>query len=150
MSGQSTISLLTRRESKGRQEWGENITLMTKWCLITVLGTSLLGAGCDIAGMSKQEDLGQGIVQGTLGAQQTGDVRLAMPTNVFSLIGQVTAVEGGAYVLQEVSGIERRVAHDENTRIDRPAHVGDRIEAFVDDKGRAVLIRNIDQDEGSQ
>jgi hypothetical protein len=123
---------------------------MTKWCLITVLGTSLLGAGCDIAGMSKQEDLGQGIVQGTLGAQQTGEVRLAMPTNVFSLIGQVTAVEGGAYVLQEVSGIERRVAHDENTRIDRPAHVGDRIEAFVDDKGRAVLIRNIDQEEGSQ
>jgi hypothetical protein len=123
---------------------------MTKWCLITVLGTSLLGAGCDIAGISKQEDLGQGIVQGTLGAQQTGDVRLAMPTNVFSLIGQVTAVEGGAYVLQEVSGIERRVAHDENTRIDRPAHVGDRIEAFVDDKGRAVLIRNIDQDEISQ
>jgi len=123
---------------------------MTKWCLITVLGTSLLGAGCDIAGMSKQEDLGQGIVQGTLGAQQTGEVRLAMPTNVFSLIGQVTAVEGGAYVLQEVSGIERRVAHDENTRIDRPAHVGDRIEAFVDDKGCAVLIRNIDQEEGSQ
>jgi len=123
---------------------------MTKWCLITVLGTSLLGAGCDIAGMSKQEDLGQGIVQGTLGAQQTGHVRLAMPTNVLSLIGQVTAVEGGAYVLQEVSGIERRVAHDENTRIDRPAHVGDRIEAFVDDKGRAVLIRNIDQNEGSQ
>jgi hypothetical protein len=123
---------------------------MTKWCLIIVLGTSLLGAGCDMAEISKQEDLGQGIVLGTLGAQQTGDVRLAMPKNVFSLIGQVTAVEGGAYVLQEVSGIERRVAHDENTRIDRPAHVGDRIEAFVDDKGRAVLIRNIDQDQGSQ
>ena len=129
---------------------GINITFMTMWCLITVLGTSLLGAGCDIARISKQEDLGQGIVQGTLGAQQSGDVRLAMPTNVSSLIGQVTAVEGGAYVVQEVSGIERRVAHDENTRIDRPAHVGDRIEAFVDDKGRAVLIRNIDQDEISQ
>ena len=123
---------------------------MTRWCLMAVLGTSLLGAGCDIAGISKQEDLGQGIVRGTLGAQQTGEVRLAMPTNVFSLKGQVTAVEGGAYVLQEFSGIERRVAHDENTRIDRPAHVGDRIEAFVDDKGRAVLIRNIDHDEGSQ
>ena len=123
---------------------------MIKWCLITVLGTSLPGAGSDNAGISKQEDLGQGIVQGTLGAQHTGDVRLAMPANVFSLIGQVTAVEGGAYVLQEVSGIERRIAHDENTRIDRPAHVGDRIEAFVDDKGRAVLIRNIDQDDGSQ
>jgi hypothetical protein len=120
---------------------------MTKWCLMSVLGASLLGAGCNIVGTSKQEDLGQGIVQGTLGAQPTGDVRLTIPPNVFSLIGQVTAVEGGAYVLQEVGGIERRVAHDENTRIDRPAHVGDRIEAFVDDKGRAVLIRNIDGDE---
>jgi hypothetical protein len=123
---------------------------MTKWCRITVLGASLLGAGCDIAGISKQEDLGQGIVRGTLGAQQTCDVRLAMPTNIFSLVGRVTAVEGGAYVLQEINGIERRVAHDENTRIDRPAHVGDRIEAFVDDKGRAVLIRNIDHDEVPQ
>jgi len=120
---------------------------MTKWCLMSVLGASLLGAGCNIAGTSKQEDLGQGIVQGTLGAQPTGDVRLTIPPNVFSLTGQVTAVEGGAYVLQEVGGIERRVAHDENTRIDRPAHVGDRIEAFVDDKGRTVLIRNIDRDE---
>ena len=89
-------------------------------------------------------------MRGMLGAQQTCDVRLVMPTNVFSLVGQVTAVEGGAYVLQEINGIERRVAHDENTRIDRPAHVGDRIEAFVDNKGRAVLIRNIDQEEGSQ
>ena len=42
------------------------------------------------------------------------------------------------------------VAHDENTRIDRPAHVGDRIEVFADDKGRAVLIRDIDQDGRSQ
>jgi len=117
---------------------------------MAVLGASLVGAGCNIAGTSKQEDLGQGIVQGTLGAQPSGDVRLAIPGNAFSLKGQVTAVEGGAYVLQEVSGIERRVAHDENTRIDRPAHVGDRIAAFVDDKGRAVLIRNIDRDEESQ
>ena len=123
---------------------------MTRWCLISVLGASLLGAGCNIAGTSTQEDLGRGIVWGTLGAQAVGDVWLGMPTNVFSLVGQVTAVEGGAYVLQEISGIELRVAHDENTRIDRPAHVGDRIEAFVDNKGRAVLIRNIDQDEGSQ
>lgn len=123
---------------------------MTRWCLVSVLGLSLLGAGCNIAGTSTQEDLGRGIVRGTLGAQSSGDVRLAIPSNTFSLTGQVTAVEGGAYVLQEVSGIERRVAHDENTRIDRPAHVGDRIEAFVDDKGRAVLIRNIDHDEGSQ
>ena len=112
-----------------------------------VLGASLLGTGCNIAGTSKQEDLGQGIVRGTLGAQWTGEMRLAMPTNVLSLPGQVTAVEGGAYVLQDVRGVEHCIAHDENTRIDRPAHVGDRIEAFVDDKGRAVLIRNIDQGE---
>jgi hypothetical protein len=122
---------------------------MTTWRLMTVVGATLLGAGCNIAGTSTQEDLGQGIVRGTLGAQPAGDVRLTIPTNVFSIRGQVTAVEGGAYVLQEVSGIERRMAHDENTRIDRPAHVGDRIEAFVDDRGRAVLIRNIDQDERS-
>jgi hypothetical protein len=69
-----------------------------------------------------------------------------MPNNTFPLLGQVTAVEGGAYVLQEPGGIERRVAHDENTRIDRPAHVGDWIETFLDDSGRAILIRNIDQD----
>ncbi len=123
---------------------------MPWWCLMAVLGASLLGPGCNIAEISKQEDLGRGIVWGTLGAQTVGDVRLGMPTNIFSLQGQVTVVEGGAYVVQEVSGIERRVAHDENTRIDRPAHVGDRIEVFVDDKGRAVLIRNIDQDGRSQ
>jgi hypothetical protein len=70
-----------------------------------------------------------------------------MPTNAFSLLGQVTAVEGGASVLQEVSGIEHRVAHDEHTRIDRPAHVGDLVEGFLDDRGRAILIRNIDRDE---
>lgn len=123
---------------------------MTSWCLMAVLGASLLGAGCNIAGTSTQEDLGRGIVRGTLGAQLGGDVRLTIPANAFSLKGQVTVVEGGAYVLEEVSGIERRVAHDENTRIDRPAHVGDRIEAFMDNKGRAVLIRNIDRDEESQ
>ena len=55
-----------------------------------------------------------------------------------------------AYVLQEVSGVERHVTHDEDTRIDRPAHVGDRVEAFVDGRDRAVLIRNIDQDERLQ
>jgi hypothetical protein len=62
----------------------------------------------------------------------------------------VAGVEGGAYVVQEVSGLERRVAHDENTRIDRPTHVGDWIEVFVDGQDRAVLIRNIDHDERLQ
>ena len=119
---------------------------ITRWDLVTVVGASLLGAGCNIAEISRQEDLGQGIVRGTLGAQPASDLRQAMPNNNYSLLGQVTAVEGGAYVLQEPGGIERRVAHDENTRIDRPAHVGDWIEAFLDDGGRAILIRNIDRD----
>lgn len=120
---------------------------ITRWCFITVLGVSLLGAGCDIEGPSKQEDLGRGIVQGTLGVQPGSEMRLAIPENASSLKGQVTKIEGGAYVLQEVGGTELRVAHDENTRIDRPAHVGDRVEAFVDEGGRAVLIRNRDHDE---
>ncbi len=122
----------------------------TRWCFITVLGASLLGAGCDIVETSKQEDLGRGIVQGTLGVQARSDERLAIPANASSLKGQVTKIEGGAYVLQEVGGTELRVAHDENTRSDRPAHVGDRIEAFVDDRGRAVLVRNIDRDDQPQ
>jgi hypothetical protein len=89
-------------------------------------------------------------VRGTLGAQLACDVRLPIPANTFALRVQVAAVEGWVHVLLEGSGIERRMAHDEITRIDRPAHVGDRIEAFVDDRGRAVLILKIDRDEGSQ
>ena len=123
---------------------------MTKWRLISVLGASLIGAGCNTAGTSTQEDLGRGIVRGTLGAQPASDMRLARPTSTVSFTGQVAAVEGGAYVVQEISGLERRVAHDENTRIDRPAHVGDWIEVFVDGKGRAVLIRNVDHHERLQ
>lgn len=123
---------------------------MTRRYFVSVMGLSLLGTGCNITETSRQEDLGQGIVRGTLGAQPSGDVRLAIPAHTMAVKGQVAAIEGGAYVLQEVGGIERRVAHDENTRIDRPAHVGDRIEVFVDDRGRAVLIRNMDRDEQSQ
>jgi hypothetical protein len=127
--------------------WKSTSMRLTKWCVMTVLGASLLGAGCNLVRTSTQEDLGRGIVSGTLGAQPAGDVRLSRPTNTVSFIGQVMAVEGGAYVIQEVSDIARRVAHDENTRIDRPAHVGDRVEVFVDGKGRAILILNIDHDE---
>ena len=87
---------------------------------------------------------------GSVGAQQTVDMRIPIPAKPFTLSGQVTAVEGEAYVLQEVSGAERCVAHDENTRIDRPANVGDWIEVFVDDRGRAILIQNIDEGEGLQ
>jgi hypothetical protein len=115
--------------------------------LMTVLGVSLLEAACHFGGPSTQEDLGRGIVRGTLGARPASGERLAIPANAFSVKGQVTAVEGGAYVLQDAHGVERRLGHDENTRIDRPAHVGDRIEVFMDDRDRAVFIQNIDRDE---
>jgi hypothetical protein len=62
------------------------------------------------------------------------------------LKGHVIALEGGAYVLRIPGGAEHRIPLDENTRIDRPAHVGDKIEAFLDRGGRAVLIRNIDHE----
>src|SRR4029079_16395069 len=104
---QSPIALLTRRGRTRRQDWERISMRMTRWCLISVLGASLLGAGCNIAGTSTQEDLGRGIVRGTLGAQPAGDVRLARPTNTDSFTGLVAAVEGGAYVVQEVSGHER-------------------------------------------
>ena len=70
---------------------------MTRWCLMAVLGASLLGAGCNFARTSTQEDLGQGIARGTLGAQQSGDVQLAMPTNVFSLTNRNIDRGEGSY-----------------------------------------------------
>ncbi len=50
---------------------------------MSVPGASLPGAGCNIAGTSKQEDLGRENVRGTLGAQPVDDVRLVIPANVF-------------------------------------------------------------------
>lgn len=144
------MSVWFRWRSKNTHERGNRYMRMTSVYLVGALGVSLLGAGCNIMGTSRQEDLGRGIVQGTLGARPVGDVGLPIPVHTSSVKGQVTTVEGGAYVIQEANGIERRVAHDENTRIDRPAHIGDRIEAFMDDNGRAVFIRNIDHDEQLQ
>ena len=92
---------------------------------------------------AEQEDLGRGIVIGTIGVQQNGGVR-ADGTRMVA--GTVTKIEGAAYVLRELRGEERRVPVDENTRIDRPAHVGDKIEALLDGSGRALRIRNIDEE----
>ncbi len=102
-------------------------------------------AGCGLFDQRPQELMGEGIVRGTLGSHQEGAVRL-VPAGTTALSGQVLALEGGAYVLREDDGAERRIALDENTRIDRPAHIGDRIQAWLDDRGRAVLIRNIDHE----
>ncbi len=90
-----------------------------------------------------QEYLGLGIVSGTLGEQKrlglsTGELRSS------SVTGQVQAVEGAAYLIRDSYGKELRIPHDENTRIDRPAHVGDQIQSWLDHHGRAVLIRGLD------
>ncbi len=102
--------------------------------------------GCDhsvVPGHLSQESLGIGIVSGTLGEQQRVALCAGEPSSV-SVVGQVQALEGGAYLIRDAQGQEIRVPHDENTRIDRPAHVGDRIQSWFDRQGRAVLIRNLD------
>ena len=100
--------------------------------------------GCLSTAGTHEESLGIGIVRGTLGVQPEGQLWLARPADAQSMQGYVVMLEGGAYILRLLDGSERRVALDENTRIDRPAHVGDKVEAFLDGGGRAVLIRNID------
>lgn len=102
-------------------------------------------AGSTLEGHSPQEDLGMGIVSGTLGAQSRSTGSSAEQSTA-SVVGQVQAVEGAAYLVRDVRGQEHRIPHDENTRIDRPAHVGDRIQSWFDRHGRAVLIRSLDED----
>jgi len=114
--------------------------------LIIVCGLfGMMGVGCTNSGRSDQEAIGRGIVQGTLGARQDAQTSPA-PPGATAVAGQVMALEGGAYVIEQNDGSQQRLSHDENTRIDRPAHVGDNIQAWVDEQGRAVLIRNIDHD----
>ncbi|QPD04987.1 MAG: hypothetical protein Nkreftii_002761 [Candidatus Nitrospira kreftii] len=96
-----------------------------------------------VQGNSSQEYLGMGIVSGTLGEQQRVAQCVGEPSSV-SVVGQVQVLEGGAYLIRDVQGQEIRIPHDENTRIDRPAHVGDRIQSWLDRHGRAVLIRSLD------
>jgi len=117
--------------------------------LVLLILPLVIGAtGCAqpaLQGHSPQEDLGMGIVSGTLGAQSRFAVTANEPSAA-SVVGQVQAVEGGAYLVRDVRGQDHRIPHDENTRIDRPAHVGDRIQSWFDRHGRAVLIRSLDED----
>lgn len=41
------------------------------------------------------------------------------------------------------TGQDIRIPHDENTKIDRPAHVGDHIQSWLNHRDRAVVIRNL-------
>lgn len=108
----------------------------------------LLTIGCThppLDGRSPQEDLGRGIISGTLGAQSRSlEAVIEQPSG--SVVGQVQGLEGGAYLVRDVRGREHRIPHDENTRIDRPAHVGDRIQSWFDPHGRAVLIKSLNED----
>jgi len=100
--------------------------------------------GCEtheVVSSPQQEDRGLGIVQGTLGTMRAA--RVPSPASVV-MQGQVLELEGGAYVVRSLSGDEMRVPLDENTSIDRPAHVGDHIEVYLDEGHRAIQIRNID------
>lgn len=107
----------------------------------------VLVTGCTQSGQHgklSQESLGMGIVSGTLGEQQRVALCVGESSSI-SVVGQVQALEGGAYLILDSKGQEIRIPHDENTRIDRPAHVGDRIQSWLDRNGRAVFIRILDE-----
>jgi hypothetical protein len=93
---------------------------------------------------SHQVALGLGIVEGTKGYQQLQEDPTMRNGVVKKVRGQVHHIEGAAYVVLTKTQNEVRLSVDENTRIDRPAHKGDWIDAYVNEAGRAVVIRNVD------
>lgn len=93
---------------------------------------------------SHQAALGLGIVEGTKGYQQVQKDLSASHESVSKIRGQVHHLEGGAYVVQTEDQTPIRLPIDENTRIDRPAHKGDWIDAYMNDAGRAIYIHNVD------
>ena len=93
---------------------------------------------------TRQADIGFGIVEGTKGYQKIQKEFRSTPEATVTVQGQVFQIEGAAYVVHTRDNVEVRLPIDENTRIDRPAHVGDWIQAFVDHSGRARFIQNID------
>ncbi len=112
-------------------------------CIISVVGL----AGCANSmpeGTSHQAALGLGIVEGTKGYQQLQEDPTMRNGVVTKVRGQVHRIEGAAYVVSTKSQSEVRVPVDENTEIDRPAHKGDWIDAYVNYAGRAIFIRNVD------
>ena len=92
-----------------------------------------------------QENLGLGIVLGTSGYQKIEKDSVLPEAYAQTIEGQVRKIEGAAYVVQDITEHEYRIPFDQNTTIDRPAHVGDWIQAFLDERGRSIHIRNIDK-----
>ena len=93
---------------------------------------------------SEQAALGLGIVEGTKGYQQLQEDPTMRNGVVRKVRGQVHHIEGAAYVVHTNNQMEVRLPVDENTHIDRPAHKGDWIDAYVNEAGRAMVIRNVD------
>ncbi len=93
---------------------------------------------------TQQADIGLGIVEGTKGYQQLQEDAIMRNGVVTKVRGQVHHIEGAAYVVHTETQSEVRLPVDENTHIDRPAHKGDWIDAYVNEAGRAMVIRNVD------
>ena len=115
--------------------------------LVTFLVTAgLWGCALDQERQDNQQaDIGLGIVLGTRGYQEVQQ-ELELPDAYEKAVeGQVTKIEGAAYLIKDMAGNVLRLPVDQNTTIDRPAHIGDWIQAFLDKAGRAIFIRNIDE-----
>ncbi len=109
------------------------------------IGIAFIGCATQAPEMNtRQADIGLGIVEGTKGYQQLEEDLLLRTGIVRSIRGQVHHIEGAAYVVYTENQSEVRLPVDENTRIDRPAHKGDWIDAYVNEEGRALVIRNVD------
>ena len=112
-------------------------------CMLSVVGLT----GCVTQTpepTSHQAALGLGIVEGTKGYQQLREDPTMGNGVVTKVRGQVHHIEGAAYVVYTETHSEVRLPVDENTRVDRPAHKGDWIDAYVNEAGRAIFIRNVD------
>ena len=119
--------------------------------IVFLAGTamSFLSFGCTTGSQtvnSEQENLGRGIVVGSMAEQDKQQAIFASWPNSLTLKGQVKKIEGAAYILTLLDGTELRLPIDQHTTIDRPAHIGDWLEAYTDDSGRALQIRNIDKE----
>ena len=117
---------------------------------IAIVAFSLVPIGCssshDDLHAIRQEHLGKGIVVGSTVEQQKQQGIFTSGPSSQTLRGQIIKIEGAAYVVRDLKGMVTRLPIDQNTAIDRPAHVGDWIEAYTDDSGRALQVRNVDEE----
>ncbi len=122
---------------------GIKLLILTLLCLVGFWGCQIEPG---IEHDNEQAAIGLGIVLGTRGYQEI-QRELALPNAYARTVeGQVTKIEGAAYLIKDIAGKFSRLPLDQNTTIDRPAHVGDWIKAFFDEGGRAIYIRNIDEE----